>query len=553
MNKLHGNKGKLKASQIKRLEKLYQRHIPPEFIITPDFAHEICSISHEIRRQIGLLVNRNGKVIYVIIGTSQKIFIPDLSDYRSSTGRLRGLKCIHTHINGEQLTEDDLADLTFLHLDIIAALTMDNSTMMHQAHLAHILPRSTQKPFQILPPIYPGQLNINCNELIMEIESELNQISSASKDNTGQERAILVSVTTAFKQTAADSLTELEDLSASCGIKVIKKILQQRKKIDSKFLLGSGKLQELSFLALTSAATLIVFDQELNPSQVRSITDKIDLKVIDRTQLILDIFAQRAKSKEGKFQVELAQLKYLLPHLTTKNTAMSRLTGEIGGRGPGETKLEINKRRVRESIKRLEKSISKIKKQRREQRSKRSKKGIPVISIIGYTNAGKSTLLNSLTSSRVDARNQLFATLDPASRRLRFPNDAEVIITDTVGFIKNLPRDLMASFSATLEELETADTLLHVIDISNPRFEEQIKSVEKIILELNLQNIRLIRVLNKQDRIDKKTVENYSALFDGIPISARDKLTLIPLIEQIKEITEIGEHSGKNSLEHEAK
>ena len=535
MSRLYGDNGKLKASQIKKLEKLYLRRIPPEFIITPELAREVCNISHEIRRQIGLIVNRSGKIIFVIIGSNQRIFIPDLSEYRSAPGRLIGLKCIHTHLNNEQLTEDDLADLTFLRLDIIVALTIKNNGMMHQAHLAHILPKSTKDHFQILPPIFPGQLNINCHELILAIDSELDQLSLLyNQTNTGKERAILVSVTTAYKQAAIDSLTELKELAVSCNIHVAKTILQRRKKIDSRFLLGTGKLQELSFSALINSASLIIFDQELNPSQIRSITNKIDLKIIDRTQLILDIFAQRAKSKEGKFQVELAQLKYLLPRLITKNTAMSRLTGGIGGRGPGETKLEINRRRVRERIKQLEKSVSKVKKQRRAQKAKRAKKGLPVISIIGYTNAGKSTLLNTLTNSKVDVRNQLFATLDPASRRLRFPHDVEVIITDTVGFIKDLPKELMAAFSATLEELESADILLHVIDISNPAFKEQIKSVEKILFKLNLQNIQLVRVLNKQDKIDRETVEKYSLTFGGIAISASDKSTLIPLINHVK-------------------
>jgi GTP-binding protein HflX len=272
----------------------------------------------------------------------------------------------------------------------------------------------------------------------------------------------------------------------------------------------------------------------LNPSQMRSITDQIDLKVIDRTQLILDIFAQRAQTKEGKLQVELAQLKYLLPRLVAKNTAMSRLTGGIGGRGPGETKLEINRRRVRDRIKRLENDLWLVRKHRSQQKSKRGKKGLPVISIIGYTNAGKSTLLNTLTKSRVCAEDRLFATLDPSSRRLKFPKDIEVIITDTVGFIKNLPKDLMVAFRATLEELEGADLLLHIIDISNPRFKDQIESVEKILLDLNLENIPLIRVLNKMDLVGKITSEKLCRNFDATAISANEESTLLPLLEKMK-------------------
>jgi GTP-binding protein HflX len=298
--------------------------------------------------------------------------------------------------------------------------------------------------------------------------------------------------------------------------------------------MGMGKLQDLIILALQKGATLIIFDQELNSSQIRSITNKIDLKVIDRTQLILDIFAQRAQSKEGKLQVELAQLKYLLPRLITKNTAMSRLTGGIGGRGPGETKLEINRRRVRNRIARLENSLSLVMKQRKQQRAKRTKKELAIISIIGYTNAGKSTLLNTLTKSNVRVESRLFATLDPSSRRLKFPRDIEVIITDTVGFIKNLPKDLMVAFRATLEELDNADLLLNVIDISNPRFKDQIESVEKILADLNLHNIPLIRVLNKKDLVDQTIVDALTGTLGGTAISANVKSTLNPLIEKIK-------------------
>jgi len=264
------------------------------------------------------------------------------------------------------------------------------------------------------------------------------------------------------------------------------------------------------------------------------ITDLIELKVIDRTQLILDIFAQRAQTREGKLQVELAQLKYLLPRLVTKNTAMSRLSGGIGGRGPGETKLEINRRRVYDRITRLEDELSRVIRQRRQRRAKRIKRGLAVISIIGYTNAGKSTLLNTLTKSDVLAESRLFATLDPSSRRLKFPRDTEVIITDTVGFIKNLPADLVAAFRATLEELEGADLLLHVIDISHERFKDQIASVEEILCDLKIDRIPIIRVLNKQDLVDRETVLHVSRVFNGITISAKDKSTLSVLIEQME-------------------
>jgi GTP-binding protein HflX len=281
---------------------------------------------------------------------------------------------------------------------------------------------------------------------------------------------------------------------------------------------------------MQEGATIIVFNQELSPTQIRSITDQIELKVIDRTQLILDIFAQRAQTREGKLQVELAQLKYMLPRLIGRNTAMSRLAGGIGGRGPGETKLEIDRRRVRERIGRLEKSLARVRTNRGQQRARRNKRGLPIVSIIGYTNAGKSTLLNTLTNSRVLAENRLFATLDPSSRRLRFPRDTEVIITDTVGFIRDLPGDLMVAFRATLEELESADLLLHVVDISNPRFPGQIEAVERTLRDLNLQHTTVITVLNKKDLVDPELAENISRRHKAVAVSARQRSTLRPLI-----------------------
>lgn len=535
MKKLFGNLTGLKANQVKRLEKIYKRFIPSEFIITPELGNYICDLSHELNRQIGILVNRRGKIDYVVIGNHSEIFIPDLSEYRIANARLKGLKCIHTHLKAEPLSKDDLSDLVFLRLDMIAAITMSSKGRMHNVLCAHILPGSVDKKhYQILSPLNSQQLNIDCLELINAIETQFYKMTSLHGSDIVRERAILASVSTDSKNYAKKSLKELKRLCESADIDVAETILQHRKKVDSRFLMGTGKLQELALIALTKAVTLVIFDQELNPSQIRSIANRIDLKVIDRTQLILDIFAQRAQTREGKLQVELAQLKYLLPRLSTKHTALSRLTGGIGGRGPGETKLEINRRRVRDRIVFLEKNISKIKKQRRQQKAKRNKKGLPVISIVGYTNAGKSTLLNTLTKSNVKAENRLFATLDPSSRRLKFPKDTEVIITDTVGFIKDLPKDLMAAFRATLEDLEKADLFLHIIDVSNENFEDQIESVEKILAGLNLKNIPTIKVFNKKDLVDQLTVARYCNDSNKIAISANDQSTLAPLVEKIK-------------------
>ncbi len=538
MKKIYGNTTGLKSNHVKRLERLYQRKSSPETIASAELSKEICGLSHEIGRQIGLMIDRLGKVHYVIVGDQQKIVIPDLSAYRMAPGRLRGLRCIHTHLKNEPLSMDDLADLSLLSLDMIAAVTFTAEGLPEIIHAGHILPGNSDAPYQLMPPVDPYHPDIGCAGLVQALEAELARRRLALQSGTMQERALLVSVTSASRADAEDSLAELQELARTGGIHVAGTVLQMRKKVDSRFLLGRGKLVDIIVLAMQKFATLLIFDQELNPSQIRSITDATDLKVIDRTQLILDIFAQRARTREGKLQVELAQLKYMLPRLVVKNTAMSRLTGGIGGRGPGETKLEINRRRAREKITRLENSLESVRKQRKQQRALRNRKGLPVISIVGYTNAGKSTLLNTLTQSRVLAESRLFATLDPSSRRLRFPRDIEVIITDTVGFIKNLPEDLKVAFRATLEELESADLLLHVIDIGNPRFEDQIESVENILEELDLDGIPVIRVLNKMDRVDSALVEKLERNKGGVAVSALDSSTLGPLLKRMSDWSE---------------
>ncbi|RPJ17745.1 MAG: GTPase HflX [Desulfobacteraceae bacterium] len=535
MKKIYGNTGGLKASHIKKLEYLYRRRTPPEFLVTPEIARELCMLAAEIRRQIGLLIDRQGRITNVIVGDRKRIVIPDLSEFRTAPGRLKGLRCVHVHIGNEPLSRDDITDLTLLKLDMMAAITATQNGQPYQIHIGYILPGNDDiKPYRILEPIKPDRLDIGCFELIQAIESELAQSRPVRFSKQSAESAILVSVSADSRDEVSDSMDELKELAVSAGIEVIESFIQYRTKADPKFYIGPGKLEELSLLALQKGATILVFDQELNSSQIRSITDKTDIKIIDRTQLILDIFAQRARTKEGKLQVELAQLKYMLPRLVTKNTAMSRLTGGIGGRGPGETKLELNRRLARNRINQLETRLLLVIQHRQQQRAKRGKKDLPVISIIGYTNAGKSTLLNTLTKSRVLAEKRLFATLDPSSRRLKFPRDTEVIITDTVGFIKNIPKDLLVAFRATLEELNSADLLLHLIDISNPRFEAQIESVEKILSDLNLNNTAMIRVFNKQDLVGKETIERLCRIFDSIPISANDVSTLPPLIEKME-------------------
>ncbi len=451
MKAIFGNRLGFKTSQIKRLENLSRRRVHPRAIVSHELCRDLCALSAETGRQIGLLIDRSGKITRVLAGEVDRIVIPDLREYRLAPDRLRGLRCIHTHLTETPLTQDDLTDLALLRLDLMAVVTMTAAGLPAAIHWAHILPGAIEsKPYRIMDPIPPFRPEVDCLDLIQALEAELARTKTDTTGQAGSERALLVSVFTGPRKDAIDSLDELKELTRTANINISDTVLQQRRKANPRFLMGSGKLDELSIMALHRGATLIIFDQELNPSQIRSIADRTEIKVIDRTQLILDIFAQRAQTREGKLQVELAQLKYILPRLVTKDIAMSRLTGGIGGRGPGETRLEINRRGARNRIRRLEKAVANVQKNRSQQRSRRSKKGLPTISIVGYTNAGKSTLLNQLTQSRVLAENKLFATLDPSSRRLRFPRDIEVIITDTVGFIRDLPKELMAAFKATL-------------------------------------------------------------------------------------------------------
>jgi GTP-binding protein HflX len=311
-------------------------------------------------------------------------------------------------------------------------------------------------------------------------------------------------------------------------------VVQRPHDINPRYLLGEGKLKELIIRSQQLGADLIVFDQNLSPAQVKSIGDITEMRVIDRTQLILDIFARRAHSGDGKVQVELAQLKYRLPRLSERSTALSRLTGGIGGRGPGETRLEIDMRRARDKIRRLEKQLIALGKARDQRRERRVRSEIPIVSIAGYTNAGKSTLFNALTRSEVKAEDLLFATLDTATRRLRFPRDREVVITDTVGFIKDLPKDLLGAFRATLDEMQDADLILHVVDISNQRFEQQMESVNNLIREIGLEHIPQLVVFNKVDLVNPLWAKAIASRFNGVVCAAIKQETFGDLLREIE-------------------
>src|SRR5437762_4512634 len=366
MRSLHGNTHGLKPNQLRRIEKLYQRRIPPNQIVTPEIARQLSELSHETRRQIGVLIDRKGYVEYVIVGSASEIELPDFKRVRVAADRFRGLRCVHTHLRGEDLTRDDLTDLALLRLDLMAAIDVDEKTGLPRiVRAAHILPTSIREPstngrnqFAFLIPAVPSQLNVDFLALISALEAEMARNRSTIRRTTNADAAILVNVTTDSISAAEDSVAELHELAESAGVMVLDEIIQRRSSIDPRTVIGKGKLEELLIRAMQLGADAIIFDRELQAAQVRSVSDATDLKVIDRSQLILDIFAQRAQSHEGKIQVELAQLKYMLPRLVMgQDSAFSRLAGGIGGRGPGETKLETDRRRVRDRIHRLWKEV----------------------------------------------------------------------------------------------------------------------------------------------------------------------------------------------------
>jgi GTP-binding protein HflX len=520
------------------LERLYRRKVPPRELVTPELARQLAEISREVRRQVGILVNRAGFVTHVIVGDAKGLLIPYLPRERGAKGRLKGLRLIHTHLDAGPLTQDDLMDLALLRLDAVAALAVTPQGLPGAVHLAHLLPQAEDgRNWALIEADHLSRLDLHFAHLVESLEEELAK-NFDGVGSSGKERAILVGVSSKSRVEAEDSMAELTELAGSAGLEVAATVIQHRQKVDPRFLMGKGRLTELVIQALQLGSDLLVFDAELTPSQVRSITDFTELRVIDRTQLILDLFAQRARSREGKLQVEMAQVKYLLPRLRGRDDALSRLTGGIGGRGPGETKLEIDRRRLQERLHRLNRDLDRVRAERKVRREGRKRQQLPILSIIGYTNAGKSTLFNALTHASVLAEDRLFATLDPTSRRLRFPKEREVLITDTVGFIQDLPKNLLEAFKATLEELEEADLLIHVVDLSNPRFPEQMEAVEHLLGSLELMDKPVLHVFNKMDLVTPELAALQVRIHHGVAISALDTATLPPLISRLEDKVE---------------
>jgi GTPase len=584
MAMIHGNLTGVAPHARKLLERIYRRRVPIDTIATPELIRSLAEATIAVQRQVGALVHRSGAVESVIVGTATGLMLPDIGRLRAAQGRFRALRLVHTHLFGEPLTRDDLVDLTRLRLDLVCAVLVSPEGEPTALTWAYNMPTrdgdepaaaaasgsdasgqrgpggangqqtngngqpgshhgngsaagtSTSRSYEIVGPRPYGQAQPHFGQLIASLEEEFARRGRARAVH--RERAMLIHVgdkRAGAMNRAKSSLSELASLAETAGVAVADRVIQLRDHIDPKLVLGRGKLEEVVMRAIDLDVDVLIFDRELSPSQSHGIAASTDLRVLDRSQLILDIFAQHAATRDGKLQVELAQLKYRLPFLSETDDALSRLTGGIGGRGPGETKLEIGRRRARERVTRLERELKDVAKKRDQLRRRRVSGPEPIVALVGYTNAGKSTLLNTLTGAGVLAEDKLFATLDPRARRLRLPNGSHVILTDTVGFIRDMPQDLFKAFKATFDEARDADLLIHVLDVSNPESSDQEQTTEQLLDRLELDQKPRLTVLNKADLLPDAPPTNVRGS-DSIFLSAATGSGVDALLSRIAEV-----------------
>ncbi|MBK9649486.1 MAG: GTPase HflX [Deltaproteobacteria bacterium] len=557
MPDLYGNLEGLKSSQVKSLKALYERRLPQDRFVTPELARRLTELARELHRQLGVTVDRVGFIEHVIVGDAHQVFIPDLGRSRAGEARFRGLRLIVAQLRGEGITKDNLTDLGLLRLDTIVTIAAGIDGLPGDIEYAYALPPEEARAarealgegggakigdnkglddtmFRVEKRPSVHRWEEDYKAFIDDLEARFTR-SGALKRVDGRQRAILVAVSlNQSAQEARLSLEELERLTTTAGLEVVDRALQVRREADNRTLIGKGKLQELLLKAMHLGAEVLIFDGELSPSQLRNIATETELAVLDRTQLILDIFAQRATTREGKLQVELAQLRYRKPRLAIMPTAMSRLTGGIGGRGPGETKLEINRRRADERLDRVAAQLKELGRQRGRRRDRRKRVNLPLVAICGYTNAGKSTLLNTMTNAKVDAEDKLFATLDPTSRRMRFPEEREVILTDTVGFIRRLPKELIEAFRSTLEEVVEADLLLHVVDAASDEKDVHMREVDRVLKQLDAHEIPRVVVFNKADQLSPEAQADLQQERGGLLVSALTREGLDTLLVEVE-------------------
>jgi GTP-binding protein HflX len=552
---IHGNLKGLKSNQLKQLQRLYHQRQPRDRATTPEFAQRVAAISTEINQPVSAYINRRGQVIRVGVGSLRETQIPPLELPRYGAKRLSGIRCVTTTMKSDPPKKPSLTAMVLQRLDALVTLTLTGEGFQRRgggatgyvksAYLAHLAPESDPSReeglyWTVSPPLSLDVLTKqDFLDLVEGLEAEFEREYVAQQVDSSHQRVVVVGLMTAelSQQQFADGLAEVTRLVDTAGGEVLQTITQRRSRPHPQTVIGAGKVQEIAIAVQTVGASLVAFDQDLTPAQVRNLEQQIGVRVIDRTELILDIFAQRARSRAGKLQVELAQLEYLLPRLVGRGEAMSRLGGGIGTRGPGETKLETERRRIQKRVSRLQQEVNQLQSHRSRMRHQRQKQEVPTIAVVGYTNAGKSTLLNNLTNADIYAEDQLFATLDPTTRRLTVPSQGElqtILLTDTVGFIKELPPALIDAFRATLEEVSEADAMLHVVDLSHRAWQSQIESVTKILEEMPIMPPESLLVFNKIDQVHLETLNEAKQNFpEAVYISAEERLGLETLREKM--------------------
>ena len=541
MREIKGNIKGIRDSVIAELQKLYDMQSPQ--LVSQELAVKLADITEYINREISVYITRSGQIIEIAVGDNATVELPSFSGRRGA-GRLSGIRCIHTHPGGNPyLSGVDISALKNNKYDAMVAIGVVSPDFT-KSELTFGLITGIDSNENYTAECYgPYSIedaeNINFVNTVSTIERILDKQTGTASLQVMSERAILIGMEWGRNDslwTVDDSLEELKQLADTAGATVIKKFIQKRPKPDPAFFIGRGKVQELALYAQQENIDLCIFDDELSPAQQRNIESVMGIRILDRTALILDIFAQRARTNEGKLQVELAQLQYTLPRIMGKGLMLSRLGGGIGTRGPGETKLEVDRRRIRDRIAFIKDQIEKVKAVRSLHRSKHKKNNVFEVSLVGYTNAGKSTLLNTLTNSDIYAKDQLFATLDPTTRQLTLPNKQEIIITDTVGFIQRLPHQLIAAFRSTLEVVTEADLLVHVIDVSHELYKEQAAAVHEVLKEIGAETKPVITVYNKIDKLppDSKLADRLALEEDTVCISAAKKLNLESLQQMIE-------------------